>query len=1397
MLKRKFRKLVNNPKLFFSDMAIKHSNKISYIKPKKMTGHYQYTVVSAVYNVGRYLDDYFNSLVKQRLDFKKHITLILVDDGSTDNSAEIIKAWQKKYPDNIKYIYKDNGGQASARNLGIEHVATEWVTFIDPDDFVNKDYFSSVDDYINKNHNINMISCKMVVFREDLNCFADTQPLKFCFDKGDLIKESNDLEDLLQLSASSALFRSEKIKSNLIRFNHDIKPNFEDGKFVIDYLKIAKGKVAFINKPNYYYRSRDDGSSTTNRQWEQPEKYYNVLKFGILAMLNNYKTDHKVVPRYAQRTALYFLSQYFTRFINNENALSFLDNQQRSSFLSLVEEIFSFIDNKEILKFNLLGCWFYHKVGMNALFKHGNGFGFQIAYIKHVDLFKNEIQIDYFSHVPLTETLKLDGLEIIPENTKTIYHDFIGKNFCQRQIWLKFNNENQILNVNLEQKVDISIFGISHKNNISIKEIISEFIRQSPSKNQEDLNTWLFMDSDTRADDNAEHLYRYVQLHQPHVNAYFSVRKSSKDWDRLKKEGFNLIEFDSLQFKSIYSSASVLLSSHIDRFFTEYNGKNSLINKKFIFLQHGVTKDNLSPWLNNTTRIDGLITATVDETESFSAKSSPYIIDTRAIIHSGFPRHDHLITMSDKTKNRILIMPTWRKSLTGKTTSKSSSREYNDAFTASEYFLYWQAVLESDKLSEVSSKFGYEVVFMPHPNLIQYLSDFTIPNYIHTVDCRNVSMQEYISSCDLFITDYSSVAFDVAYLNKLSLYYQFDEAEVFGGMHTYTKGYFDYRQDGFGPVAITSDELFKNLELLLAKDEILYRKYTSRINNTFSERDGKNCERAYESITKLLHKESDSYITNAQILHESILISEFNSNWDIAEQRWNRLIQVKPEMEMTAKAGIIRSKRKQGKIKEAKSYIEQHHTDDLFNLNEDISLEITRLAISNHEWDYAATYWEEHGVNNIYDLLKYIRSLSELEWHTELNRTINGYEHLITSSIHKDLTKSWLHASRLEWDKVISTLSSKMDSYHFRELVDYKPQLLLARAYREKGLWSDSNKQLSNYEKHTKNDLQCREEIALLAHAQGNWEKAIAQIKKAYSSYSDIPDSMAIILINSLNKQAEMIANSQTKSSSEQIKIVRIRSLREQGRIGQAQALFEELFNDKPRKEWSNKVHNEAARLAMATHHWQDAISHWEQCTSHDSTSGMARLRCLSELGRHKAIKRTILDAAWVKALTKSEEKFAYALYDIALNDWSSASSNLIKAIPDYDKTTFLIHKPELWLARCFREQGLFSEANKQLSNYERHTHNDPQCREQIALLAWARNDMNKVINQLEKAYPDSYNMPTDLALIMFIALQRQHKFDKASVFIKSLPNNTEEFVMKESEQAFKKVSQRAEIIAA
>lgn len=121
-MNRKIKKLLRNPKLFVKDMYLKHQQQIKKILPASpKEGHYSYTVITAVYNVEKYLDQYFTSLTKQNLSFIKNITLILVDDGSTDSSADIIKKWQNKYPKNIFYLYKDNGGQASARNFGLEH----------------------------------------------------------------------------------------------------------------------------------------------------------------------------------------------------------------------------------------------------------------------------------------------------------------------------------------------------------------------------------------------------------------------------------------------------------------------------------------------------------------------------------------------------------------------------------------------------------------------------------------------------------------------------------------------------------------------------------------------------------------------------------------------------------------------------------------------------------------------------------------------------------------------------------------------------------------------------------------------------------------------------------------------------------------------------------------------------------------------------------------------------------------------------------------------------------------------------------------------------------------------------------------------------------------------------
>ena len=76
-----------------------------YIAHKK-NGFEKYTIISACYNVEKYIDEYIKSLINQRLDFQENIFLICVDDGSTDRTATIIKEYANQYPKNIKYIYK-------------------------------------------------------------------------------------------------------------------------------------------------------------------------------------------------------------------------------------------------------------------------------------------------------------------------------------------------------------------------------------------------------------------------------------------------------------------------------------------------------------------------------------------------------------------------------------------------------------------------------------------------------------------------------------------------------------------------------------------------------------------------------------------------------------------------------------------------------------------------------------------------------------------------------------------------------------------------------------------------------------------------------------------------------------------------------------------------------------------------------------------------------------------------------------------------------------------------------------------------------------------------------------------------------------------------------------------
>ncbi|HFZ5088612.1 TPA: CDP-glycerol glycerophosphotransferase family protein, partial [Campylobacter jejuni] len=412
----------------------------------------------------------------------------------------------------------------------------------------------------------------------------------------------------------------------------------------------------------------------------------------------------------------------------------------------------------------------------------------------------------YFSDVNHTNKILLDEKEVIIRHSKIRQYDLLDKVFLyEKRIWLKIDKNSKILNVFVNSQKLQLFFDNVYINDLTL---VLKALNKQKKQRAKNANLWIFADMASRADDNAEHLYRYVMNNHPKQKIVFALRKDSCDYLRLKKEGFNLVDPRTLYFKYLLFKASKVISSHIDKYIFNAFGGDTLKTKDFIFLQHGVTKDDISSWVNKR-KIDIFITSIKAEYDSIAGDFNHYKFSTKEVVLTGLARWDALIKNNVLNIKQILIMPTWREYLSGKM-QKYGVRTKNPDFTKSLYFQKWQEFLCSKELENLAKKYGYSVVFIPHPQVRIYLGDFKLPSFIIT--SYKTSMQELFCKSSLMITDYSSVAFEMAVLNKPVLYYQFDKDEFFA-KHSYTQGYFDYEKDGFGRVFYLKEELLDIINL--------------------------------------------------------------------------------------------------------------------------------------------------------------------------------------------------------------------------------------------------------------------------------------------------------------------------------------------------------------------------------------------------------------------------------------------------------------------------------------------------------------------------------------------------------------------------------------------------------
>ncbi|MEV1330586.1 CDP-glycerol glycerophosphotransferase family protein [Micromonospora costi] len=363
---------------------------------------------------------------------------------------------------------------------------------------------------------------------------------------------------------------------------------------------------------------------------------------------------------------------------------------------------------------------------------------------------------------------------------------------------------------------------------------------------------WLIGERKDTAQDNSFHLFRHLRTEERRRNVYYLLTKDSPDRQRLRGLG-NVVTYDSFRHKFLMLHATKLINSYdIDAYMLPTRWERSpflkhlnwRIGSSRVFLQHGVTEKDVSAGLHRGRGAFDLFVASSHREAEYVSKDLDYgdMVKT-----TGMPRFDALTP--DRGRRRILFMPTWRTYLV--TPSYNSAARPRVAFQGSAYQVFLSELFGSDRLRQALREHGYVLEFLPHYEMRNLLTD-VVPadDCFAMADQTSRTVQDALRQCDLFITDYSSTAFDVAYVGTPLIYAQFDAEEFFtiGG---YRKGYFEAREDGFGPVCETAEETVDAIVRYLENGCVREDEYTRRVADFFAVQDRNNCQRVAAAIAAL------------------------------------------------------------------------------------------------------------------------------------------------------------------------------------------------------------------------------------------------------------------------------------------------------------------------------------------------------------------------------------------------------------------------------------------------------------------------------------------------------------------------------------------------------------------
>ena len=354
---------------------------------------------------------------------------------------------------------------------------------------------------------------------------------------------------------------------------------------------------------------------------------------------------------------------------------------------------------------------------------------------------------------------------------------------------------------------------------------------------------WLVCEEPAEARDNGYHFFQYMCERQSGQKCLYAIKRKSVDSRKVMGLG-EVIEYGSILHWLAYFLCEYNISSQKGGkpnaavcSFMELSGK---FHTKNVFLQHGITINSVKFLYADRSCIEKFITSAEKETE-YIKQNFGYPAGTIEL--TGMPRFDALHN-TKAVSNRVLIMPTWRYWFDLK--SKQHS-DINSDFATSEYLNRWIEILEHPEMEKIIKEYKLDVIFYLHRNMQKHVEVFRKTRLCVTIaSWKKYDIQGLLKSSEMMIKDYSSVFFDMVYMKRPVIFYQFDGDTY--RKYQYQEGWFDYSNNAFGNSFSECEDVINEMEKIVKSGFIPSERFLEEHQKMFSYYDNLNSERVYKML---------------------------------------------------------------------------------------------------------------------------------------------------------------------------------------------------------------------------------------------------------------------------------------------------------------------------------------------------------------------------------------------------------------------------------------------------------------------------------------------------------------------------------------------------------------------